>query len=182
MMDRSASPAKYDGKYRDPYGTPYAYFAISSSPSNDPHQARYPYPWPTGLTTATFAGFTSPQEYAPLSYDPTTDTSPTLTVHPLASSVVQRPLASPDNGLVTIKWLNAGRSQILTAGRDQKFGPGTYNPTGYPPAMPLPWPALTAAQLPQVWTAGSGKYIQGQSGEDDLANFNSGQQLSNPGN
>ena len=186
MTNRSVSPAKYDGQYRDPYGTPYAYFSVSGSQSNDLNEAKVPFPW-TSTTTATFArsgGFTETHEYATDTYDPLTDAGTYLTAHPLASSVVQRPLAAPDYGLVTIKWMNAGRFQIVSAGRDQKFGPGTYNPTGYPPAAPPPpaWPALTATQMPQVWTAGSGYYLQGKVGEDDLANFNSGQQLSNPAN
>jgi hypothetical protein len=192
MTNKLVSPAVYDGQYRDPYGTPYAVFNISNSPSLDLQQAKASFPWPAGMATATFARnggpfggtpITETHEYAPDVYDPTTDTGVNLTVHPLASSVVQTPIPPTGNGSVTIKWLNPGRIQIVTAGRDKKFGPGTYNPTGYPPSPTLPYStALTALQMPQVWAAGSGKYLQGQVGEDDLGNFNGGQQLSNPGN
>lgn len=191
LTNKSVSPATYDGQYRDPYDTPYAFFNISTSPSLDLQTAKVPFPWPTGLTTATFprnggqfggAATTETHEYAPDTYDPTTDTGANLTAHPLASSVVQKPIPPTDNGAVVIKWVNAGRFQIVTAGRDQKFGPGTYNPTGYPPSPTLPYSTvLTPAQLPQVWTPGSGKYLQGQVGEDDLGNFNNGLQLANPG-
>jgi len=196
LTNKSVSPATYDGQYRDPWGTPYAFFSISPSPAMDLHTAKVPFPWPAGMSTATFfrsggsyggTPINEPHEYAADTYDPTTDTSANLTAHPFASSVVQQPTAAPYYGAVVIKWVNAGRFQIVTAGRDQKFGPGTYNPTGYPPSPPpptaaMPWPTLLPNQLPQVWAAGSGKYLQGQVGEDDMANFNSGQQLSNPGN
>ena len=73
------------------------------------------------------------------------------------------------------KPINSGRVQIISAGRNKRFGPGTVYVPG-PPASYLYWrsPTMTGYQLDAAAPAGDGG--------DDLANFNGGAQLGVVGN
>lgn len=57
------------------------------------------------------------------------------------------------------KFVNPEGVQIISAGEDQLFGPGSFPP---PSGTPTPW------------VPGNGEYGPGQPGDDDVANFNNG--------
>jgi prepilin-type N-terminal cleavage/methylation domain-containing protein len=132
-------------RFHDPYGIPYAYF--SGNTQNDQFDARAHFPWNT-TQTATFQRGATTVTYpvAPLTYDPATDTTATKTVHPFRS---------PGG-----KWLNAGRWQIVSAGRDKQFGFGS--------------PIVGATPVIVDFMPGVGDYELKAKGMDDLSNFASG--------
>jgi hypothetical protein len=150
----------WDGRFRDPWGTPYAYFsAINADNYHDPRGLV----GTPRLLVAKFPWDTSTPILATDVYDPQTDPLPTKTAHPLATSITPAALL--------VKWANPGRVQIVSAGRDLKFGPGTY-----PQATPI----LTFA-MTNTWKAGQNSYGTAEPGDDDLANFNDGNVLGTPG-
>ena len=144
-------PNGYLNGYLDPYGIPYAYFSTSGSNNYDPSYAWAP---PPGAPTP---------DYAP--------NTPTAS----PSVFLMRPYQEL-NG----KGINAGRIQIISAGKNKKFGPGT---TGdFAPA--------TGLVVTLRWVPGQKYYMLDASkdikagpdngdgiGGDDLANFNGGAQL-----
>ena len=145
----------------DGWGSPYAYFTAAGS-NYDP---RVPFPWPAGAdapAAATYDGTSATN----LSNDPSKATY--FTAHAYGS-----------NG----KWLNPGNFQLVSAGPDKLFGPGSFTDT-------------TSAKLVHVWDAKNPQgaapsatyYGEGGSsatdaatklarGADDLCNFNSGSDL-----
>ncbi len=130
-------------RFHDHYGTPYAYF--SGNTENDQYNPRAHYPWISTGTTRTFAGWGA-LEVAPLTYDPAADATATKTAHPVMSA----------GG----KWQAPKMWQIISAGKDKKFGYGS--------------PMLPSATAPAPYTAGLGDYQLKANGEDDLANFGNG--------
>lgn len=78
-----------------------------------------------------------------------------------------------DNGIQNIgtlkdssgKWVNTAGVQIISAGPNQLFGPGSLSAV-------LPAPAFAIK-----WTPETAPYGPGDPGEDDIANFNGGLQL-----
>lgn len=145
----------HDGRFRDPWGTPYAYF--SSNGSN--YDPRFIYPWYSTEAPRMFASGITAQP-APTTYTPPTTpltpapmqgsfqdpTEPTHLVHPFQSA--------------GSRWVNPNELQIISAGPDRGFGRGL------------------------AWTPGAGEYMSGGTGNvgnDDLANFNGGAALGESG-
>ncbi|MFY7953034.1 MAG: hypothetical protein ACOVT5_11045 [Armatimonadaceae bacterium] len=63
-----------------------------------------------------------------------------------------------------IKWLNESGCQIISAGENRRFGNGSFSATApTPPILP--------------WAPGTGQYVAGAAGADDMANFNNGAML-----
>jgi type II secretory pathway pseudopilin PulG len=144
----------HDGRFRDPWGTPYAYFT-SSGNNYDP---RFIFPWLTA-ETRTFAWSATAQQVAPATVytPPPAGTFPDFThlVHPFRSSN---------------RWVNEGKVQIISAGPDLGFGAGS--------------PITQASPLVvRDWVAGQAEYMSGAGnvGNDDLANFNAGAALGETG-
>lgn len=133
----------------DPNGIPYAYF--SGNNDNDRYNERAHFPW-NSTATATFNRTTTTATYAvaPLTYDPSTDTTATKTAHPLRS---------PGSASVPGKWLAPGRWQIISAGRDKQFGYGS-------PMLPT--------MVISDYVPGVGPYELKQPGEDDMSSFTEG--------
>ena len=146
----------WDARFRDPWGTPYAYFNALNA--DNYHDARGLQLNPQRFLVAKFPWDTSAPILATDTYDPMTDPLPTKTVHPLAVSI---------QGSV-VKWVNPGRIQVISAGRDRIFGAGTFQHATLPPTSFL-------------WKAGQGTYGTAEPGDDDLANFNDGNVLGTPG-
>ena len=106
--------------YRDPYGTPYAFFSTGTSDRYDPNFA-----------------LTIGQDI----------------VH--AYGTTQNGAASP-----SVKWLNMGGVQIISAGPDKRFGPGVVTNPGNPVTY-------------TGWTPSNPAYTETNFGFDDRANFSS---------
>ena len=147
---------KFLDGYLDPYGTPYAYFSASGSTSYDPS-----YAWaPPGVVNT---------DYAPN----TPTAAPTL--------YLMRPYQDS-----TGKAINAGRIQIISAGKNKKFGPGTTGDfTAAGLVVTLRWvPGQKYYMLDATKDVQPGPPLDNGNGigGDDLANFNGGAQLGASGN
>jgi type II secretory pathway pseudopilin PulG len=154
-----------DGRYRDAWGTPVAYFS-SNGVNYDP---RMMFPW-YSTTTATFPAWggngvqvapslytqTTPQTFPNVIVNSFQDAPGTYQVHPYRSAG---------------RWINPNGVQIISAGPDLAFGAGS----------PL---AGAAPGTIRDWTPGQAEYMSAGTanvGNDDLANFNSGAQLGETG-
>lgn len=157
LMPEGGAP---DGRFRDPWGTPYAYF--SSNGNN--YEPRFIFPWFSNPSeNKSFLSWGSNIPIAPNDYPPTTlpanytgvqgsfqdPTEPTHLVHPYVSN--GRPV-------------NEGKVQIISAGPNLGFGRGL------------------------VWTPGTNEYVSAGGGtagatvgNDDIANFNAGAALGETG-
>ncbi len=100
-----------------------------------------------------------------------TPANPPYTVSPApATTAVMRAYQDASG-----KWVNAGGTQIISAGRNKRFGRGTVATAGTPLVVSSTWsPGGTGYQLDGGPTTGDGG--------DDLANFNGGSQLGVTGN
>lgn len=145
----------HDGRFRDPWGTPYAYF--SSNGSN--YDPRFIFPWFSAEGPVKFVSGITAQP-APETYPPTATpgtyagvqgsfqdaTEPTHLVHPYQSA--------------GNRFVNPNGFQIISAGPNRGFGRGL------------------------AWTPGTNEYTSsgtGNVGNDDLANFNGGASLGESG-
>ena len=156
----------------DAWGTPFAYFTASAGDSYDP---RVQFPFLTDLdpTSATLNGTYDGAVATNLANDLNNSTVvkvSTFTAHPYGS-----------NG----KWLSPGKFQIISAGRDKLFGPGSFLQRGGPPGQ-LPT-HVWDAKNPQGGTTSAVYYGEGGGsatdpnslarGADDQSNFNGGSNL-----
>jgi prepilin-type N-terminal cleavage/methylation domain-containing protein len=155
----------FDGRYRDAWGTPIAYFS-SNGVNYDP---RVMFPW-YSTTTATFSWGTA--QVAPQFY---TQTAPQTFPGVIAGSFQDSPGTFQVHPFRSLgRWVNPNGFQIVSAGPDQAFGAGS----------PLVGPAPGNVR---DWTPGQAEYISAGGsagatvGYDDLANFNSGAQLGETG-
>ncbi len=158
----------------DGWGTPYAYFTASGSN----YDARVPFPWPTGADAPAANTYDGSQ-----ANNFSTDLSRTtvFTAHAYGSNN---------------KWMNPGAFQLVSAGPDKLFGPGSFfQPPNTPPLNPTAVPLLVHAwdaKNPQgggisatYFGEGGGELNTGSvppnpklaRGADDLCNFNSGSDL-----
>jgi hypothetical protein len=69
------------------------------------------------------------------------------------------------------KWVNAGKCQIVSAGPNLKFGPGSQSSATVAATTPL------YTQAEDIRPGVSTGYAEKDAGEDDLANFNEGTNL-----
>lgn len=139
--------------FLDPWGVPYAYFTASG----DSYDGRFAFPF-------------GPIPTAPSRADPGF-ASTTYTV--TATNPGMRPFRAGN------KWVNAGKMQIVSAGPNRLFGPGSaaLGQTSTTPPQPIYF-IQGPPQQTSDWQAGkSTGYTELDPGEDDLANFNEGTAL-----
>ncbi len=149
-------------RYADPWGTPYAYF--SANAGSDTYDPQVMFPW------------LPPSDPAPAFYTAT----PVLINSVAPSATDPSYLAHPyglRTGATTIKWMNPGKFQIISAGPDQRFGAGACR-------IAAPTPASDGIR---DWKPGdpNSEYISSGAnnyGYDDIANFNGGAALGESGN
>lgn len=142
-------PGKADaaGRYLDPWGVPYAYFAFDPSLTNYPHNNGNTGPSPPATPAQIGVVVTDPS-VAPVGIFP--DTTITYDGDPVAPNGVQA-LFTPGGAVTSpAKFENPKGFQIISAGADRLFGRGG------------------------AWTAGQGDYVSNGIGGDDLSNFNQG--------
>ncbi|MFO0846974.1 MAG: type II secretion system protein [Gemmataceae bacterium] len=180
---QSATPAILTNKlsqFVDPWGTPYAFFSASSGEAYDP---RVPFPWTADPQTVNDT----------LTYNPEADTNAPATANPKGPNTVYAARSAS-------KWHNAGKFQLVSAGPNKRFGPGSPilsstvatnpPPNGaglqLPPAGKLLYPytppiATTAQYFLLLWEPGQiaqhPYYSEKTRGEDDICNFNAGSNL-----
>jgi hypothetical protein len=158
----------------DPWDTPYAYFA--SNGVN--YDARVQFPWVATGGNQQFAWPAGAPLSTPVSLEVAANTAytyaiganpfggePSYAAHPYGTGAGAGPVTP-------ITWTNPNRFQIISAGPDQGFGAGSYIATTSPAVA---W---------QPWANGRNEYISGGTGNvgyDDIANFNGGAQLGEPG-
>jgi prepilin-type N-terminal cleavage/methylation domain-containing protein len=145
-LDSKTDPDPFS--YRDPYGTPYAYFSTASGSNYT-----FDYSWPV-MTVPTAALTILPQ--------PTTTLQPTLQMHAFMDT--------------TGKWINGGRVQIISAGKNKRFGVGTTTKVvGGKIVADVVWAPMGPGYAMDAAPPNG-------DGGDDLSNFNNGAQLGAVGN
>ncbi len=112
-----------------------------------PPLVNYIYNDPFGTPYAYFASSTGQKYGVSGPLGPYSGTSPLTSPYPVANTSLT-PFTNAAG-----KPVNGDSVQIISAGADKTFGPG--------------W----------AWTPGSGGYVSGSAGADDMANFNGGAQL-----
>jgi prepilin-type N-terminal cleavage/methylation domain-containing protein len=163
--DFNGGAAGHDGRYRDPWGIPYAYFVCNAG--SDQYDVKLQFPWPASEANAASRTF-NPD--ADVNKEPTNGTK-TNTAHPIATTVTL-------NGATYVyRWANPKKFQIVSAGPDKVFGRGSFNPDPATDVTPPKSPNRNKADY-WAWKPGtSEEYGEGSKGEDDIANFNSGTAL-----
>jgi hypothetical protein len=160
-------------QFVDPWGTPYAFFSASSGEAYDP---RVPFPWTADPQTVNDT----------LTYNPEADTNAPATANPKGPNTVYAARSAS-------KWHNAGKFQIVSAGPNKRFGPGspivataTATAAGFPSGSKLLYPYTPPGMQPgQYWQllwepgqiAQHPYYSEKTRGEDDIVNFNAGSNL-----
>ena len=160
MNSTPTTPINLLNAYLDSYGTPYAYISTFTSAN---YSLDYGWVLPTPSDDA------YPDSPSPILANP---------APPGANNSVLRAYQESAG-----RWINAGRIQIISAGKNKRFGPGTV-------ATLTGSPATYKATVywnpggPRYALDGSSKLAQGCIGDggDDLANFNNSLQLGVPGN
>jgi prepilin-type N-terminal cleavage/methylation domain-containing protein len=126
-------------QYLDPYGTPYAYFSSGKAANGYNAYAGAPSTWPSpsyaSPPSPAFPSFDCPSLFWT---DPATGKN--YEIQPYYQ-------LSGTGGTTTLKYYNADTFQIISAGKDQKFGPGGN------------------------WTSQSGPAGTAPNGADDFSNF-----------